>query len=179
MLPPTPRCSSTASNNYWRTEDQLVLTDIKNTHNQPIVKLPNKVTMNVTKSGNILFSISISLHAKRHTPLMDCIVPQLSICANCVMITASLYLIRIKFNIIKDSNIILKVHGKKSYELLDIPISIPLIHWSNYIIERDKTKIDLIQYPHGCCSIPTPRTFLKAIKNGKLLTWHGLNNEQF
>ena len=44
-------------------------------------------------------------------------------------------------------------------------------------IKRYKTKTELIQYLHGLCLIQTPRTFLKAIKNGNFLTWPGLNNQ--
>ena len=69
---------SVVSNNYQRTEDQLVLTDIKDTHNWPTVQLPNNATMNATKTGNIPLSISISLHTKRHMFLIDCTVPRLS-----------------------------------------------------------------------------------------------------
>ena len=59
--------------------------------------------------------------------------------------------------------------------LWDIPIKKPLQHKALAIITKDKTKTELIQYLHGCCFIPTPRTFLRAIKNGKFLTWPGLN----
>ena len=43
---------------------------------------------------------------------------------------------------------------------------------------KDKTMMGLIQYLHGCCFRPTPRTFLKAIKNGSFFTWTGLKNQQ-
>ena len=46
------------------------------------------------------------------------------------------------------------------------------------IITREKTKTEPIQYLHGCCFSPTPRTFLKAIKNGNFITWPVLNNQQ-
>ena len=46
------------------------------------------------------------------------------------------------------------------------------------IIKKDKTKTELMQYVHGCCFIPTSRTFLKEINNGNFLTWPGLNNQQ-
>ena len=42
---------------------------------------------------------------------------------------------------------------------------------------RRKKKTVLVHYLHGCCFSPTPRTFLKAIKNGNFLTWPGLNNQ--
>ena len=56
---------SGTSNNYWRTEEQLVLTDIEDTHNGPIVQLPNNTTMNATNTGNIPLSESLSIHAKK------------------------------------------------------------------------------------------------------------------
>ena len=46
------------------------------------------------------------------------------------------------------------------------------------IITNYKTKTELIQYLHRCCFIPTPRTFLKAIKNGNFLTWLGLKTQK-
>ena len=46
------------------------------------------------------------------------------------------------------------------------------------IITKDRKNTELIQYLHGFCFSPTPRTFLKAIKNGNFLTWPGLNNQQ-
>ena len=56
-----------------------------------------------------------------------------------------------------------------------IPIENPIRHKDLAIITRDKMKTELIQYLHGCCFSPTPRTFLRAIKNGKFLAWPGLN----
>ena len=56
---------SGVSNNYWCTEEMLVLTNIKDTHNGPTVKLPNNATMNVTKIGIIPLSIILNIHAKK------------------------------------------------------------------------------------------------------------------
>ena len=52
----------------------------------------------------------------------------------------------------------------------------PIWHIAHEIITIDKTKTELIQYIHGCCFSPTPRTFLKSIENVNFLTWTGLNN---
>ena len=71
------KTNSGASNNYWCTEDQLVLTEIKVTHNEPTVKLPNNATMNATKTYNVPLSGNISLHAKKAHLFMDCTVPRL------------------------------------------------------------------------------------------------------
>ena len=42
-----------------------------------------------------------------------------------------------------------------------------------------RTKTELIQYLHECCFSPTPRTFLKEIKNRRFLTWPCLKNKHF
>ena len=73
--------------------------------------------------------------------------------------------------------LILKVHRNKTDGLWDIPISRQFRHRAHAIITWDKTNTDLIQYLHGRCFGPTQRTFMKAIKNGNLLTWTGLNNQ--
>ena len=70
-----------------------------------------------------------------------------------------------EIDILKDSKIILKGRRNKSDGLWNIPISKPLRYRAHAIITRDKIKIEPIQYLHGCCFSPTPRTFLKAIKN--------------
>ena len=59
------KSNSGASNNYCCTEDWLVMTDIKDTHNGPTVQLPNNSTMNATNPGNIPLSGNISLYKKK------------------------------------------------------------------------------------------------------------------
>ena len=79
---------------------------------------------------------------------------------------------------IKHKKIILKGHINKTEVLWEILISIPLRHGAHTIITINKTKTELIQYLHGYWFIPTPRTFLKVIKNVNLLTWTCLNNQK-
>ena len=66
-------------------------------------------------------------------------------------------------------------HSNPDYGLWDIQIKKTFQHKALAIITKYKTKTELIQYPHGCCFSPTPRTFLRAIKNVNFLTWTGLN----
>ena len=79
-------------------------------------------------------------------------------------------------NILKDSKWILKVHKNWLDGLWGIPITKPIQNRAHAIITVDITKTETIQYLHGWCFSPTPRTFLKAIKNGIFLTFGGLNN---
>ena len=55
-----------------------------------------------------------------------------------------------EINIIKGKTLILKRHRNKTDGLWDIPVSITLIHSAHAIITRDKKKIELIQFLHGC-----------------------------
>ena len=59
------KADSGVSNNYWRTEDILVLTDLKDTRDGSTVQLPNNETMNKKKTGSMPLSGSLITHAKR------------------------------------------------------------------------------------------------------------------
>ena len=59
------KSDSGASNNYWRSEYMLVLTNLKDNRDGPTVQLPNNATMNVTKTGSIPLSGSLSTQAKK------------------------------------------------------------------------------------------------------------------
>ena len=54
-----------APNNYWCTEDMLVLPNINDNSNGSKVQLQNIATMNAEKTGSIPLSISLSIHAKK------------------------------------------------------------------------------------------------------------------
>ena len=49
----------------------------------------------------------------------------------------------------------------------------------NYIITKDKTKLDLASYYHASLFSPSISTFVKAINNRNLLTWPGLTSLNF
>ena len=59
------KADSGASNSYRRNEEQLVLTDINDTHNGPTVQLPNNATMTAKTTGNIPLSGSLRIHSKK------------------------------------------------------------------------------------------------------------------
>ena len=83
-----------------------------------------------------------------------------------------------EINILKCKTHLLMGQRNKTAGLWYIPISRPVRRHAMAIITRDKKKTKLTQYLHGCCFSPTPRTLLKAINNGRFLTWQGLNNQQ-
>ena len=172
------KSDSVTSNSYYLTEDMPLFTNVKDTRYGPTVQFPNNDTMSVTRTGSISIASSISAHAKK-AHIFDglhsaSLISSVQLCDDeCISI-----LDKNEINTLKDKTLILKGHRNKTDGLWDIPISRPVRYCALAIITRDKTKIELIQYIHGCCFSPTQRTFLKAIKNGKFLTWPGLNNQQ-
>ena len=142
-----------------------VLKKCKNARYEPTVQLPNNETMSATRTRNIPLKISISSHAKKahifdgfhSAPL----IPLGQMCDDdCVAI-----LYKNEINILKGKTLILKGCRKNTDGLWDIPISIPVRHSAMAIIAKDKTNTEIIQYLRGCCFSPTPRTFLKEIRN--------------
>ena len=134
--------------------------------------------MHATKTGVLPLSRILSTHAKKahifyglHSALLI-YLGQLSD-NDCIVI-----LDNNKINILKYKKPIFKGHRNKTDGLWYIPISRPLRHRARSIITRENTKTELIQYLHGLYFSPTPRIFLKEIRNGNLLTWPDLNNKQ-
>ena len=134
--------------------------------------------MSLTRTGSTPLAISLNAHAKKahifdglHS---ESLIYLVKLCDNdCISI-----LEKNEINIIKGKAHIIKGHRNKTYGLWDIPISIPVRHRALAITTRDTTKIEPIQYLHVCCFSPTPRTFLKAINSGNLITLTGLNDKK-
>ena len=51
----------------------------------------------------------------------------------------------------------------------------PYIQKANVIIRKNQTTKELANYLHAACGSPTISTFLKAIKDGFLLSWPGID----
>ena len=66
----TTKEDSGASNNYWRTEDQLVLTDKNDTSNRSTIQLPNNASISSKHTVNIPFTNSLGLQATK-APIFD------------------------------------------------------------------------------------------------------------
>ena len=132
----------------------------------------------MTKTGRIPLSGSLGTHAKK-AHIFDGIH-----CASLISLGQLCdydyiaILDKNKINILKYSKLILKGHRNNPDALWEISISRPLIYIAHSIITRYRGKTELIQYLHGWCFSPTPRTFMKAIKNGNFLTCPGLKNQQ-
>lgn len=75
------------------------------------------------------------------------------------------------------------LHGKRNWTdgLWDIkiPTTNTMSVCANVIIRQDKTKYELATYLHGCAFSPVLGTFQKAIGQGHLVTWLGIDSMNF
>ena len=46
----------------------------------------------------------------------------------------------------------------------------------NYIIQKDKSKLELAQYVHACAFLPKILTFQECINQGNFITWPGIED---
>ena len=142
-----------------------VLINVKATKDEPTFQFPNNETMSATRTDNIPLEISLRSHAKK-AHIFDglhsaSLISLHELCDNdCIAV-----LDKNEINILQGKTLILKGHTNKIDGLWDIPISISVRYHALAIISRDRMKTELIQYLHGCYFSPTPRNFLKAIKN--------------
>ena len=49
----------------------------------------------------------------------------------------------------------------------------------NYIIQKDKSKLELAQYLHACAFSPKQSTFQECIDRGNFITWPGIEDIRF
>ena len=134
------KSDSGASNNYWRTEDMSVLTNVKNTMDGTTVQLSNNETISATRTENILLARIISAHAKKaqnfHGLHSDSLISLYQLCDDdCIAIFDNN-----EFNIIKGRKLILKGPSNKTDGIWDITISIPVMYCVMSIVTKGKTK---------------------------------------
>ena len=77
---------------------------------------------------------------------------------------------------LKEDNIILKGHRNLKDGLYDVPFTQMK---NNYIIHKDKSKLELAQYLHACAFSPVLSTFQASINKGNFLTWPGIEDVKF
>ena len=52
-------------------------------------------------------------------------------------------------------------------------------HTTNFILHKNKRKLELAQYVHACAGSPVISTFQKAINNGNFIAWPGIDKLNF
>ena len=160
---------SSSSSDWWN-KDAHTLLDVQTTSNGATVQLPDSSSISATAVGRLPVPASLTALAT-NTHIFDDLNSASLISLgqlyddDCIAI-----LDKHKIQIIKESKVVMQGHRNPNDGLWDIPIKKPSQHKALAIITKDKTKKELIQYLHGCCFSPNPRTVLPAIKNGNFLT---------
>ena len=83
-------------------------------------------------------------------------------------------------NVFKNKQKIVQGDRNPNNGLWDIPIPIsikPKQHSMSVIIQKSKTKQDLINFYHAACFSPSIPTFYKEVKNGNFQSWPGRTPE--
>ena len=67
----------------------------------------------------------------------------------------------------------LKGHRNQKDELYDVPFTQLM---NDYIIHKDKSKLEMAQYLHGCAFPPALSTFQDSISRRNFITWPGMDD---
>ena len=90
-----------------------------------------------------------------------------------------LFLIKKHLFIVKNGEIILNGFRNLGNGLWDVPFKEQGIDKINYIINRDRSKIELAQYLHGYTFSPFISTLQEYIRRGNFTTWPGIEQLNF
>ena len=77
---------------------------------------------------------------------------------------------------VKSDNLVLEGNRNSRDGLYDVPF--PKLHL-NYIVQKDKNKLELAQYLHGCAYSPAISTFQTCVNKGNFITWPGIDDVKF
>ena len=80
--------------------------------------------------------------------------------------------------VLHNNKLILQGYRNTNDGLWDVPFVSPF-HTANYIVHQNKPKFELAQYLHACAFSPALDTFQKAINNGYLISWPGIDEINF
>ena len=76
----------------------------------------------------------------------------------------------------KQDNLVIKGFRNEQDGLYDVPF--PKMKM-NYIVHKDKNKLELAQYLHGCAFSPSLSTLQTCVNKGNFITWPGIEDTKF
>ena len=181
-LPPSKstiaKGDSGASNHYFALHDADAPI-----HQQPskgtVVTLPDSKSLSSNVQAELPLSSNLSPTAKQvelFPHLNHNLISLGQLCDDkCVVLLDKDKLLALKMQKITIKGGTVKLEGKRSTsgdKLWDIPIPqkartnvpVPSPRSMNVIIRKEQTKYDLVVYLHAACFLPSPRTFIDAIK---------------
>ena len=168
------------SNHYFRTKDIKALLNIKPHTNGPSVLLPDSTTISATAHGTLPLHPSLTPQSTL-SHIFDNLTNSSLISIgqlcddDCIVIFD-----KNAIHILKNNQCILRGTRNTSDGLWDIklphntlssPSTSDAFRSMNIIIQKDQSKSNLAQYLYSCCGSPPVSTFLKAARNGNLITW--------
>ena len=186
------KLDSGASANYFTPLDAAECLDDIVENDGPTVITPTNEEIKANKKGKIPFPFATALSSKAtEAHVIDNLrSSSLLAAANFVDDGCVVLLSQKQAYVIKNNKV--QVQGPRNFHdrLWDIPIpkktktkmittcnNLSTVHKASVILRKDKSKLTLAQYHHQTLFAPTESTLRKAIKNGHLISWPGLNQD--
>ena len=171
-----------ASSHYFKAADSNALKNVKATQFGPVVTLPNLSTIQATSEGQLNLHPILSTQATTAHIFDDLTNTSLLSMGQLCDDDCTAIFDKTAMKIVKNGTTI--ITGKRNHVdgLWDIELPlIPLAPTSvaNAIIKKSTSHTELADYLYACCGSPPLRTFLRAIKNGNLITWPGIFDINF
>ena len=176
----TCKADSGASKTYIKPQHKYILDQRQTINNGPQVLVPNGSKLQTIETGFLPLHSILSTHARKANILEGLNNASLlsigQLCDDdCVAIFDKRAL-----HIIKNGILVLKGRRNWNDGLWDVDIKSSQSEQSlNYIVWKDKTKMELAEYYHKCAFSPALSTFIQAIKNGHFLSWPGIERLNF
>ena len=182
------KADSGASKHYIRPTDAMVLQHRTTVTNGPCVSLPDNTTMRGTHQGHLPFNSNVlSAHATRAHVFPHLSSASLLSLGQLCDDDCNIFLDKHSMRVFKNNNLILTGLRNHTDGLWDVSVSTQthpttpsapssaFNQAANVIIRKNQTTKQLAQYLHAACGSPPISTFLKAIKNGLLQSWPGID----
>ena len=181
------KADSGCSAHFIKSSHRNILQNLIPLKNGPIAALPNKSVIRASHQGFLPFK-NVSRVAQKTLVYPNLTnASLLSIGQFCddeciaVFTKSSMY-------VIKNNDLVVHGHRNPLDGLWDIRLPQVLVRKEsptspnrsvNYIIRKDKSATDLARYYHAALFSPPLSTLSKAIANGNLVTWPGIDQIQF
>ena len=176
------KLDSGASKHFFKTSHLQFLRNVQPLEDGPIAFLPNNTTVKATHKGTFNLHDSISDRASEVLVFPhltnESLISIGQLCDdNCIVIFT-----KTKFYVTKNGKFLFQGLRNTKDNLWDLN-SHPTQHTKNesmnYIVTKNKTKLELARYYHAALFSPSFSTLSKAIRNGNLISWPGIDNLNF
>ena len=171
-----------ASNHYFRAVDSKVLHNVNTTQIGPVVTLPDRSTIQATAKGTLNLHPLLSEQATTAHVFDDLTNTSLLSVGQLCDDDCTAIFDKTVMKIVKNGTTVINGTRNNVDGLWDINLPLtPLAPEGvvNAIIKKSTSHADLADYLYACCGSPPLRTFLRAIKNGNMITWPGIREIDF